>query len=235
MANKKTTNLVKGKSSSKDVSAFIDTLAKMPAVSKSSAHLVFALDATLSRSATWDKASQIQAEMFSETTNLGGLAMQLSYYRGFNEFYCSVFHTNTASLLREMTQVQCLGGYSQIARIFKQALQTHRQQPLKGVVFIGDACEEDVDQLCDLAGQLGLFKIPVFIFHEGKSSPVERVFRDIAKLSGGAYCPFDTNSANQLKELLTAVAVFASGGRKALTDLSKTKGESVKLLTQQLK
>ncbi|MDG1443926.1 MAG: VWA domain-containing protein [Pseudomonadales bacterium] len=235
MATKKTTNVVAGKSSSKDVSAFIESLAKLPVSTKPSARLVFALDATLSRAATWDKASQIQAEMFSETTNLGGLAMQLSYYRGFNEFYCSVFHTNTQSLLRDMTQVQCMGGYTQIARIFKQALQTHKQQPLKGVVFIGDACEEDVDKLCNLAGQLGLYKIPVFIFHEGRSAPVERVFRDIARLSGGAYCPFDANSANQLKELLTAVAVFASGGRKALTDLSKTKGESVKLLTQQLK
>jgi hypothetical protein len=235
VATKKTTNVVAGKSSSKDVSAFIESLAKLPVSTKPSARLVFALDATLSRAATWDKASQIQAEMFSETTNLGGLAMQLSYYRGFNEFYCSVFHTNTQSLLREMTQVQCMGGYTQIARIFKQALQTHKQQPLKGVVFIGDACEEDVDKLCNLAGQLGLYKIPVFIFHEGRSAPVERVFRDIARLSGGAYCPFDANSANQLKELLTAVAVFASGGRKALTDLSKTKGESVKLLTQQLK
>ncbi|MDG1204086.1 MAG: VWA domain-containing protein [Pseudomonadales bacterium] len=235
MATKKTTNVVAGKSSSKDVSAFIESLAKLPVSTKPSARLVFALDATLSRAATWDKASQIQAEMFSETTNLGGLAMQLSYYRGFSEFYCSVFHTNTQSLLREMTQVQCMGGYTQIARIFKQALQTHKQQPLKGVVFIGDACEEDVDKLCNLAGQLGLYKIPVFIFHEGRSAPVERVFRDIARLSGGAYCPFDANSANQLKELLTAVAVFASGGRKALTDLSKTKGESVKLLTQQLK
>jgi hypothetical protein len=235
VATKKTTNVVAGKSSSKDVSAFIESLAKLPVSTKPSARLVFALDATLSRAATWDKASQIQAEMFSETTNLGGLAMQLSYYRGFNEFYCSVFHTNTQSLLREMTQVQCMGGYTQIARIFKQALQTHKQQPLKGVVFIGDACEEDVDKLCNLAGQLGLYKIPVFIFHEGRSAPVERVFRDIARLSGGAYCPFDANSANQLEELLTAVAVFASGGRKALTDLSKTKGESVKLLTQQLK
>lgn len=178
----------------------------MPVPSKSPARLVFALDATLSRAATWDQASQIQAEMFSETTNLTGLAMQLSYYRGFKEFYCSVFHTQTQSLLREMTQVQCLGGYTQIARILKQALITHKEQPIKGIIFIGDACEEDVDQLCHLAGQLGLFKIPVFVFHEGQSSPVERVFREIARLSGGAYCSFDSNSAHQLKELLTAVA-----------------------------
>ena len=47
--------------------------------------LVFALDATMSRQPTWDRACSIQAEMFTAAGEVGRLAMQLVYFRGFNE------------------------------------------------------------------------------------------------------------------------------------------------------
>ena len=56
----------------------------------------------------------------------------------------------------------------------------------------------------------------------------------IARLSGGAYCPFDASSAQQLKDLLSAVAVFAAGGRPALADYSRGKGEVVRQLSYQV-
>jgi hypothetical protein len=94
--------------------------------------------------------------------------------------------------------------------------------------------EEDVDALCSLAGELGILGVPVFVFHEGREPGAERAFRQIARLSGGAYCAFDAGSAQQLRELLSAVAVYAAGGRRALSDFSKTRGEAVKLLTRQI-
>jgi hypothetical protein len=71
-------------------SAEVDTfLAKMRGLSaQPAAHggrLIFALDATASRQPTWDTACQLQAEMFRETVAIGGLSVQLVYYRGLGE------------------------------------------------------------------------------------------------------------------------------------------------------
>ncbi len=94
--------------------------------------------------------------------------------------------------------------------------------------------EEEVDELSHGAGELGLLCVPAFIFHEGYDPVAARGFRQIAKLTKGAYCAFDAGSAEQLKALLSAVAVYAAGGRPALEDLSREKGGVVKLLTSDL-
>ena len=57
----------------------------------------------------------------------------------------------------------------------------------------------------------------------------------MARLSGGAYCRFDSASAATLRNLLRAVAAYAAGGRKALSDFSKKSGGEAKLLLQQIK
>ena len=103
------------------------------------------------------------------------------------------------------------------------------------LVFVGDAIEEDIDELGHLAGELGLLGLPCFMFHEGHDPVAGKAFRQIARLSGGAYCPFDANSARQLRELLTAVAVYAAGGRRALADFSRRTGGAVPQLTHQIK
>ena len=84
------------------------------------------------------------------------------------------------------------------------------------VVFIGDAMEENIDDLADKAGKLGLRGVPVFVFQEGPDTAVERSFREIARLSRGAWFRFDRDAASTLARLLSAVAVFATGGLKAL-------------------
>ena len=94
--------------------------------------------------------------------------------------------------------------------------------------------EEDVDQLSTLAGELGLIGVPVFLFQEGHDQRAERAFKEIARLSRGAHCRFDAGSARQLRELLTAVAVYAIGGRKALQDYraSTQSAAALRLLEQ---
>ena len=57
----------------------------------------------------------------------------------------------------------------------------------------------------------------------------------MAQLSRGAYAPFDLNSATELKQLLSAVAVFVAGGQKALKAFSKDADKIVSNLTRQLK
>ena len=76
--------------------------------------------------------------------------------------------------------------------------------------------EEDIDDLCARAGELALLGVPMFLFQEGREPKAERTFKEIARLTRGAYCHFDAGSAGQLRELLAAVAVYATGGRKAL-------------------
>ena len=74
-----------------EVSDFLAKVKSMPAVRPSGAvgRLIFAMDATASREPTWDRACRIQGEMFETTRNLGGLQIQLAWYRGFGEFDAS--------------------------------------------------------------------------------------------------------------------------------------------------
>ncbi|MDG1115343.1 MAG: hypothetical protein P8N63_16365 [Pseudomonadales bacterium] len=115
----------------------------------------------------------------------------------------------------------------------KHALKISRVDTLKAVLFVGDAIEESVDDLCDQAGLLGLKKIPLFIFHEGHDAAVERTFRAMTKLSGGAYAPFDLASPDQLKRLLAGAAAYATGGHAALGSLAYRQ-PGLKQLTSQL-
>lgn len=189
--------------------------------------LIFALDATASREPTWDQACDIQAEMFNATAELGTLAVQLAYYRGFREFHATGFETDSQGLLNRMVRVRCLSGRTQIAKVLRHALAETAREKVNALVFVGDCCEEDVDELGHVAGELGLNGVPVFVFHEGGEPTAARTFRQIAKLSGGAYCRFDAGSAKLLRELLSAVAVYAVGGRPALESYHKRAGREV--------
>ena len=81
--------------------------------------------------------------------------------------------------------------------------------------------EEAIDDLCAAAGELGLLGVPAFMFQEGDDPIAEQAFREIARLTRGAYCRFDPGAAHQLAELLRAAAAYAAGGMRALADLSR--------------
>jgi hypothetical protein len=192
------------------------------------------MDATASREPTWDRACHIQGQMFEETAALGGLEVQLVFYRGFRELKATPWVDNARDLLKRMTAVRCLGGRTQIARVLKHAANETRERKVNALVFVGDCMEEDVDALCHLAGELGLLGVPIFLFHEGHDATAAKAFKQIARLSGGAYCRFDAASAEQLRDLLRAVAVYAAGGQRALADFSRTAGATVLQLTHQI-
>ncbi|MBM3560596.1 MAG: VWA domain-containing protein [Alphaproteobacteria bacterium] len=224
------------KSTADEVEAFLRKVATTPAI-KAPGHqgrLLFAIDATASREPTWDIACQIQAEMFSATSGLGGLAVQLVFYRGFGEMKASGWLASAEALVRRMTQVRCLAGRTQIGKVLRHAIRETETRKVDAMVFVGDVVEEDVDALGDLAGRLGLLGTPVFVFHESGEPVSRHVFEQIARLSGGAYSSFDAGSAAQLKALLAAVAVYSAGGRAALADYSKRAGGKVLQLTHQL-
>jgi hypothetical protein len=223
-------------SHSAEIDAFLRDLKRAPAVRPGGGRgrLMFALDATASREPTWDRACRIQGEMFEATAALGGLDVKLVYYRGFNECKASRWMANAADLHRAMRAVSCIGGETQIERVLAHAIAENQKQKLGALVLVGDAMEENVDPLCQLAGELGLKGVPIFLFHEGGDPIAAKAFQQMAKLSRGAYLRFDLASADRLRDLLGAVAVYAAGGYRALTAYGEKKGGEVLRLTRQL-
>jgi len=222
---------------SAEVVEFLEQLKRAPGTHPGGGRgrLIFALDATASREPTWDRACRIQGEMFEATAALGGLEIQLVYYRGFSECKASRWVTTAADLHRIMRSVFCIGGETQIERVLTHAIRETRSRKVNALVFVGDAMEEKVDRLCRHAGELGLLGVPIFLFHEGRDRTAAAAFKQLANLSHGAYLSFDLASADRLKELLGAVAVYAAGGYRALTAYGAKRGGEVLRLTSQLK
>jgi hypothetical protein len=205
-----------GRSSRSEVDAFLKQVRELQPAAFGRGRLIFAMDATMSRQPSWNLALELQTDMFRAVKEVGGLDVQLVYFRSFNECQASRWVGDPEALARLMRQVSCQGGYTQIRKILSHARQESEKSKVNALVYVGDCMEEDVDELSQLAGELGLVGVPVFLFHEGGEMKAERAFKEISRLSRGAYCRFDAGSASQLRELLTAVAVYATGGRKAL-------------------
>lgn len=234
MAEERRTPAVGGSTA---VDAFVREVGRLPTppVSGARGRLLFAMDATASREPTWDHACGIQGEMFVAADTLGGLEVRLGFYRGLDEFKVSRWTSDGRELARLMGGVRCLAGHTQIARLLRYGAEQRREGRVDALVFVGDCCEEDADQIRHEAGQLGLLGLPVFVFQEGNDHTASRLFPEIAKLTRGAYCRFDRASPDQLKRLLGAVAAYAAGGRAALLRYGEEKGGTAALLTSQMK
>lgn len=219
------------------VDAFAQAIRNLPAAGHagSRGRLIFAMDATASREPAWARARDVQAQMFEEAERLGGLDVQLVYYRGLSECRASRWVGAPAELVRLMERVACVAGRTQIVRVLRHALNETGKERVHAVVFVGDACEEAVDELGELAGRLGLLGVRMFLFHEGSDPVAERAFGQLARLTGGAVCRFDAAAPAQLRALLAAVAVYATGGVKALRDHARTGPAEVRLIERQVR
>lgn len=211
-------------SSAEDISRFLQSVedtrsVAVPEANRPRGRLIFALDATMSRQATWDRAQHIQSEMFEAAARLTGLEIKLVYFRGFGECRASRWMVRADDLGRAMSGISCAGGRTQIGKVLKSALDAAREAPVQALVYVGDCMEEDIDQLCARAGELGLLRVPLFLFQEGDDPVARQAFAELARLSGGAHCAFTSGSAAELAALLRAVAVYASGGREELRRL----------------
>lgn len=219
-----------------DVDAFLAKVKAMPPVKAGSGNgrLVLAMDATLSRQHSWDQALAIQGEMFREAGRLGGLEVQLVYFRSFDECRASNWTGDTAALARLMSGIRCQGGNTQIGRVLKHLRAEAGAGKVNACVYVGDAMEEKLDDLAKVAGEIGLLGVPMFMFQEGRDAAAERAFTEIARLTRGAYFRFGSDAASILRELLAAVAVYAAGGRQALADRSAAQGGAATLLLKQM-
>jgi hypothetical protein len=151
--------------------------------------------------------------MFNAVADIGGLNIQLVYFRGWNECVASRWISDAPALRSVMSGIACKAGHTQIGKVLRHVSKEHHEQPVNAVVFVGDACEEThadlYESTCD---------VPVFLFQEGEDPAVRDIFATIANLTKGAHVTFNANSAVTLADLLKAVAAFAAGGTKALAN-----------------
>ncbi len=225
------------RSSREDIDAFLAEVRSRERTTTAGrrGRLIFALDATMSRQPTWDAACKLQAEMFLETRAIGGLDVQLIYFRGHSECRASRWVSEPEALAALMEQIDCRGGQTQIRKVLSHARAETEKTKVQALVYVGDAMEEGIDDLCARAGELGLHGVPAFMFQEGDDATVERAFREIARLSRGAYCRFDAGAAQELRELLRAVAAYATGGLTALSALSTRRNRGAIRLLEQMR
>jgi hypothetical protein len=191
------------------------------------ARLIFGLDATASRQPTWDTASELQAQMFAEVSKLGGLDIQLVYYRGTRECQASRWTSDPNELAKTMSQIICRSGKTQIQRILDHARKENVSQKVAALIFVGDVVEENFRGFIRRRKRSRHACVCV---SGGLRRDLRRTFREIATRTKGAYAAFNENSAKELAELLRAVAAFAVGGVAALADQNST--AAVKLLAQ---
>ena len=217
------------------VDAFLEEMKRLaPVQGQGRGRLVFALDATMSRQPTWDLALSIQGEMFLAAAAQGGLDVQLVYFRGLSECRASRFVSEGKGLSALMAGISCRAGLTQLNKVLSHTLDEARARPVAALIYIGDAMEENPDRLASAAGELGLLGVKAFMFQEGVDPATQRVFREIARLSGGAYATFDAASAQKLAALLKAVAAYASGGRAALERRARDGEAAATLLLSQI-
>ena len=231
------TNAPAATSARAEIDAFVKRARMLGAPREAGARgrLIFALDATMSRQPTWDAACTLQAEMFREAASIGGLDVQLLYFRGLGECAASGWVSDGDRLASLMSRIAVRGGHTQIGKVLAHARRETEKAKVQALVYVGDAMEEAIDDLSAAAGQLGLLGVPAFVFQEGHDPVAEQAFREIARLTHGAYCRFDTASAHELGELLRAAAVYAAGGVKALADLSARRNTGAQKLLAQMR
>src|SRR5271154_808855 len=148
-----------------DIAAFVEAARKVPAPASSGrGRLVFALDATMSRQPTWDLAQSLQSEMFATAGALGGLAVQLVYFRGFSECKASPFVQGGEGLAAYMSKISVRAGRTQIGKVLQHLRDAAKAERIGALIFVGDAMEEALGDLSRLAGEIGLLGVKAFMF-----------------------------------------------------------------------
>jgi len=227
-------NLPSNRSPSSDITAFLGRAAATPALSQVKGRLIFAIDATMSRQPTWDSAVEIQSDMFEVAQSIGGLGVQLVYFRGRGEFEASEWTTTPSALASRMRDVKTRSGFTQLKRVLAHACDEARRTKVGALVYVGDCLEENPEAVAKQAGALALLGVPAFMFHEGHEPNAAAAFQEVARLTGGVYARFDAGAAKQLRELLRAAAIYAAGGSTALQAYGDRQGGEVLRLSRAL-
>ena len=193
--------------------------------------LLFAMDATASREPAWAAAQKITSKMFEQIP--ADLRVALAYHSGGELKEVTPYTDNAKQFADKVHQVRCQAGATALNAILSNAAQT---RGLKALVYIGDCFEEDEQTAYDIAKQLKMTGTKCFFFHDtscGSGWSVDgarEVFDNIVTITGGAVMDFNDQVIQESGDLLQAVAVFASVGKKALENKTLTLPGADKLL-----
>jgi hypothetical protein len=101
------------------------------------------------------------------------------------------------------------------------------------VIYIGDVFEESVMQGRRLADAMGEQGTKLIVLHDTADRSARRdaeVFWDLARRTGGCVLPFEAGASGKLRDILSAVAVYAVGGEKLLRERRRDLPGAVALL-----
>jgi hypothetical protein len=172
--------------------------------------LVMIIDLTGSREPSLEEARKATAAMIDTIKAVGAIAVKLIYFRGDNECKASPWHDHPDILRHSMQGLSCKTGGTQIARALRVVLA--EKETVSGVVYIGDCCEDEPEELDALAQALGARSVPLYMFHEIGSLEARPVFRGMAEASKGVYVEFRPDAGKVLREILANVAAFVTAG-----------------------
>ncbi len=178
--------------------------------------LVFAVDATASREPAWAAARQVTDALVKALP--GELDVALAIHGGSRVHTFTAF-TNDARTLRDLAAgVGCHAGMTRLLPILDASL---KRQAVRVVIYVGDVFEESLPQGRQLADRMGAQGIKLIVLHDTADRSARRdaeVFWDLAKRTGGCVLPFDATASGRLRDILSAVAVYAVGGEKLLRE-----------------
>jgi hypothetical protein len=178
--------------------------------------LVFAVDATASREPAWALARQVTDALVKALP--GELDVTLAVHGGSRVHTFTPF-TNQARTLRDRAAgIVCEAGLTRLLPILSASL---RQPAVRVVIYIGDVFEESMVQGRRLADAMGVQGIKLIVLHDTADAAARRdaeMFWDLAKRTGGCVLAFDASAPARLRDLLSAVAVYAVGGEKLLRE-----------------
>jgi hypothetical protein len=177
---------------------------------------VFAVDATASREPAWNAARQVTDALVKALP--GELDVALAVHGG-SRVHTFTGFTNDATTLRDRAAgVACEAGMTRLLPILSTSL---KQQSVRVVVYIGDVFEESVPHGRHLADSLAAQGTKLIVLHDTIDRAARRdaeIFWDLAKRTGGCVLPFDSSAPGRLRDILSAVAVYAVGGEKLLRE-----------------
>jgi hypothetical protein len=178
--------------------------------------LVFAVDATASREPAWAAAREVTDALVKALP--GELDVALAVHGGSRVHTFTAFTNDAATLRDRAAGVSCVAGLTRLLPILATSL---KQSSVRVIVYIGDVFEESLPHGRQLADSLGARGSKLIVLHDTSDPAARRdaeVFWDLAKRTGGCVLPFDASAPGKLRDVLSAVAVYAVGGEKLLRE-----------------
>ena len=197
-----------GKTIAKPDTTFVETkLAKTKAIG-------YVFDRTGSRSSSWAAAKVEQAKLLNKGTEL---KTRLVHFGGGN-IGDTGWHMTPRPLVEEMERVYCEMGGTQILPSLERFTRPDEAPSL--VMLVGDAYEENIEDIKDVARKFAINGTKIFAYQEGYDSTAEEAFKLMAEMTGGAYLKLGEDPSIDLGTATDAAIVWATQGDEGLKKLA---------------